>query len=136
MSPNCIATFSAATLEGRIEESTDPIKIYDERILYIGNDLSVEQKHQVLHKVQKQLKSFSWDYVDMKGIHPYTSIHHIYTNDEIKHVRQPQRRMNPTLKDIVKDEMQKLLSEYFIYPISDSKWVSPLVVVPKKNRKW
>ena len=40
--------------------------------------------------------------------------------------------MNPTLKDIVKQELQKLLNVGFIYPISDSKWVSPLVVVPKK----
>jgi hypothetical protein len=30
-----------------------------------------------------------------------------------------------------------LLNVGFIYPISDSKWVSPLVVVPKKvTRKW
>jgi len=44
--------------------------------------------------------------------------------------------VNPALKDIVKDELQKILAEYFIYPISDSRWVSPLVVVPKKNTKW
>ena len=45
--------------------------------------------------------------------------------------------MNPTLKDIVKEEIQKLLNVRFIYPISDSKWVSPLVVVPKKvTGKW
>ena len=45
--------------------------------------------------------------------------------------------MNPTLKDIVKEEIQKLLNVRFIYPISDSKWVSPLVVVPKKvTEKW
>ena len=44
--------------------------------------------------------------------------------------------MNPALKDIVKEELQKLLNVNFIYPISDSKWVSPLVVVPKKNGKW
>ena len=45
--------------------------------------------------------------------------------------------MNPTLKDIVKEELQKLLNVGFIYPISDSKWVSPLVVVPKKvTWKW
>jgi len=36
----------------------------------------------------------------------------------------------------VKEELQKLLDVNFIYPISDSKWVSPLVVVPKKNGKW
>ena len=37
---------------------------------------------------------------------------------------------------MVKAELQKLLDVNFIYPISDSKWVSPLVVVPKKNGKW
>lgn len=72
----------------------------------------------------------------MKGIHPDTSIHYIYTNDQIRPIRQPQRRMNPSLKDIVKEELQKLLYVSFIYPISNSKWVSPLVIVPMKNVKW
>ena len=40
------------------------------------------------------------------------------------------------LKQIVKDELQRILMVDFIYPISDSQWVSPLVVVPKKNGKW
>jgi hypothetical protein len=44
--------------------------------------------------------------------------------------------MNPSLKDIVKEELQKLLDVNFIYSISDSKWVSPLIVMPKKNGKW
>lgn len=29
-----------------------------------------------------------------------------------------------------------MLDAGFIYPISDSEWVSPLVLVPKKNGKW
>ena len=44
--------------------------------------------------------------------------------------------MNQALKDIVKEKLQKLLDAEFIYPISDSEWVSPLVLVPKKNGKW
>jgi hypothetical protein len=76
--------------------------------------------------------AFSWEYTDMKGIHPDTFIPHIYTLEEVTPVRQPQRRMNMTLKHIVKDEMHKLLNASFMYPISDSKWVSPLVVVPNK----
>ena len=44
--------------------------------------------------------------------------------------------MNPALKDIVKEEFQKLLASNFIYPIFDSKWVSTLVIVPKNNGKW
>jgi hypothetical protein len=63
-------------------------------------------------------------------------MHHIYTNDQIIPVRQPQRRMNSTLKDIVKEELQNLLHVNFIYPISYTKWVSTLFIVPKKNVKW
>ena len=45
--------------------------------------------------------------------------------------------MNPSLKDIIKEQLQKIPTSGFIYPISDSKWVSPLVLVPNKViRKW
>ena len=43
--------------------------------------------------------------------------------------------MNPNLREIVKEKLQKLLNARFIYPISDSEWVSPLVIVPKRNGK-
>ena len=48
---------------------------------------------------------------------------------------QPLRRMYPTSKDILKDKLQNLLDAVFLYPISESEWVSPLVLVTKKNRK-
>jgi hypothetical protein len=44
--------------------------------------------------------------------------------------------MNPNLKEIVKEEFQKLLNVGFIYLISNSEWVSSLFIVPKKNGKW
>eukprot|EP00253_Pinus_taeda_P036071 PITA_36071 len=72
----------------------------------------------------------------MKGIDPKTCIHHIYIEENSRPIRQPQRRMNPDLREIVKEELQKLLNVSFSYPISDSRWVSPLVIVPKKNGKW
>jgi len=44
--------------------------------------------------------------------------------------------MNPALKDITKQELKKLLDVGFIYPNSDSEWVSALVIVLKNNGKW
>ena len=44
--------------------------------------------------------------------------------------------MNPSLGDIVKEEVHKLMDVSFIYHISDSQWVSPLVLIPKKDVKW
>ena len=46
---------------------------------------------------------------------------------------QPQRRLNPSMKEIVKAKIIKLLDSSIIYPISDSSWVSPVQVVPKKG---
>ena len=37
------------------------------------------------------------------------------------------------MMEVVKKEVLKLLSVWMIYPISDSKWVSPTQVVPKKS---
>ncbi|XP_026410546.1 uncharacterized protein LOC113305758 [Papaver somniferum] len=42
-----------------------------------------------------------------------------------------QRRLNPNMKEVVRTEVLKLLDAGIIYPISDSKWISP--VVPKKS---
>ncbi|GJV56215.1 reverse transcriptase domain-containing protein [Tanacetum coccineum] len=53
--------------------------------------------------------------------------------DDFKPVIQPQRRLNPKVQDVVKNEIVKLLDSGLIYPISDSSWVSPIHVVPKKG---
>ncbi|GJY26033.1 hypothetical protein Tco_0400759 [Tanacetum coccineum] len=62
----------------------------------------------------------------------------IYTEEPLvinhyKLVIQPQRRLNPKVQDVVKNEIVKLLDSGLIYPISDSSWVSPIYVVPKKG---
>ncbi|XP_042991370.1 uncharacterized protein LOC122318232, partial [Carya illinoinensis] len=53
--------------------------------------------------------------------------------DNSKPSREMQRRLNPNMKEVVRAEVLKLLDIGIIYPISDSKWVSPTQVVPKKS---
>ncbi|GJU93187.1 reverse transcriptase domain-containing protein [Tanacetum coccineum] len=48
-------------------------------------------------------------------------------------VIQPQRRLNPKVQDVVKNKIVKLLDSELIYLISDSLWVSPIHVEPKKG---
>jgi len=52
---------------------------------------------------------------------------------DFKPVAQSQRRLNAAMKEVVKKEVQKLLEAGMIYPISDSTWVSPMQMVPKKS---
>ncbi|RDX78889.1 Retrovirus-related Pol polyprotein from transposon 17.6, partial [Mucuna pruriens] len=60
-------------------------------------------------------------------------MHRILMEEEARPMRQQQRRLNPTILDVVKKEVTKLLAAGIIYPISDSSWVSPVQVVPKKS---
>ena len=47
-------------------------------------------------------------------------------------MREAQRRLNPTVWEAVKEEILKWLNAEIIFPISNSYWVSPVHVVPKK----
>ena len=43
--------------------------------------------------------------------------------------------MNPNYAAKVKEEIDKLLRVGFIRPVKQATWLSPIVVVPKKNGK-
>ncbi|GJR17473.1 reverse transcriptase domain-containing protein [Tanacetum coccineum] len=53
--------------------------------------------------------------------------------DDFKPSVQPQRRVNPNIKEVVKKEVIKLLDTRLIYHISDSPWVSHVQIFPKKG---
>ncbi|KAL1205196.1 hypothetical protein V5N11_016048 [Cardamine amara subsp. amara] len=46
---------------------------------------------------------------------------------------EPQRRLSPNLKEVIKKKILKLLDAGIIYPIFDSTWVSPVHCIPKKG---
>ena len=118
------------------EFGSSTIEIFPGSTLNINKHLEKLQHEELTKILQKHYAAFAWEYTDMKGIDPKTCIHHIYIEENSRPIRQPQRRMNPNLREIVKEELQKLLNVNFIYPNSDSQWISTLVIVPKKNGKW
>ena len=128
--------FIAETVKILPNHKSVPIEIESSKTLNLNPNLSTTETNQVIKLLQENKEAFAWDYVDMKGISPTMYKHHIYIKDDCRPVRHPQRRMNPSMKDIVKIELQNLLNVGFIYLISNSYWVSPLVVGPKKNGKW
>jgi hypothetical protein len=52
---------------------------------------------------------------------------------DVKPVMEHQCRLIPKMKDVVRNEVLKLLDAGIIYPIADSQWVSPVHCVPKKG---
>ena len=60
-------------------------------------------------------------------------MHRILLEDGHKPSVEAQRRLNPTMKEVVCKEVLKWLDVEVIYLIYDSAWVSPVQVVPKKG---
>ena len=57
---------------------------------------------------------------DLQGISPTLCQHKINLEEVAKPVRDHQRRLNPKMKEVVKNEILKLLEVGIIYPVADS----------------
>lgn len=100
----------------------------------ISSNLLSNQEKDLIELLKKHKKAFGWTLEDIKGINPLIFTHRIYLEENSKTYQQTQRRLNPHMKEVVKKEVLKLLDAGIIYPISDSNWVSPTQVVPKKSQ--
>ncbi|GJX23412.1 putative nucleotidyltransferase, ribonuclease H [Tanacetum coccineum] len=99
----------------------------------ISSLLNTKEKESLLKVLTQHKAALAWKVADIKGISPSFCTHKIIMEDNFKPVVQPQRRLNPKVQDVVKAEIVKLLDSGLIYAISDSPWVSPIHVVPKKE---
>jgi len=97
----------------------------------ISSTLTSLEEEKLMRVLRGNEGALGWNISDLKGISPAYCMHKINMEVEYKPVVQPQRRINPTMKEVVKKEVLKLLDARVIYPISDSSWVSHVHVVPK-----
>jgi DUF917 family protein len=91
----------------------------------ISSKLNAHQEGKLLQTMKMHKNALGWTIADIKGISPLIYTHRIYLEENAKPFREMQRMLNPNIKEVVRNEVIKLLDNGIIYPISDSKWVSP-----------
>ena len=99
----------------------------------ISASLTAAEEDKLLRVLRDHKDALGWSLDDLKGILPSMCMHRILLEDGHKPSMEAQRRLNPTMKEVVHKEVLKWLDVGVIYPISDSAWVSPVQVVPKKG---
>jgi hypothetical protein len=95
----------------------------------ISSDLVDAQEEKLLDVLREHEEAIGWTIEDIKGISPSVVMHKIHLEENAKPSREPQRRLNPVMQEVVRAEVIQLLDEGIIYLISGSKWVSPIHVV-------
>jgi hypothetical protein len=78
---------------------------------------------------------FAWSYKDLKRIPPSLAEYRIKLEKDVPAAHQARYRMNPNYASIVKQDIDRLLEAGFIVPVEEASWLSPIVIVPKKNGK-
>ncbi len=89
-----------------------------------------------MEQLLKEFKDvFAWTYKDLKGIPPKLAQHKIKFNTIVPSTHQSRYRLNPNYVIIVKQNIDKLLTIIFIQFVEEATWLSPIVIIPKKNGK-
>nr|GEV03062.1 reverse transcriptase domain-containing protein [Tanacetum cinerariifolium] len=97
-----------------------------------GNYLP-EEKTALITVLKSHKRAIAWKLSDIKGIDLEFYTHKILMEEDFEPAVQHQRRVNPKIHDVIKQEVIKLLEAGLSYPISDSPWVIPVHCVPKKG---
>ena len=108
------------------------VEVSPERTFYLGKTISKKERGDYIKLLKEYSDVFTWTLLDLKGILPDLGKHHTDLIEGSVPVRQRQYRLNPKYSLMMKEEIDRLSEVGFIYPINNSEWVSPIVVVPKK----
>nr|GEY36630.1 reverse transcriptase domain-containing protein [Tanacetum cinerariifolium] len=86
-----------------------------------------DEKTALIMVLKSHKRAIAWKLSDTKGIDPEFCTHKILMEDDFEPAVQHQRRVNPKIHDVIKNEVLKLLDAGLIYPISDSPWL-PVII--------
>ena len=94
--------------------------------IIISAALSLDQESTLLNILKKHIQAVGWTLADIRGISPTYCMHKIRLEEGKDGSIEPQRRLNPAIKEVVKKEVLQWLDAGVIFLISNSKWVSPV----------
>jgi len=99
----------------------------------ISDKLSKDETQKLVTIVERHRFVIGYSLQDLKGISPTLCTHRIPIEPDYIASREPQRRLNNTMCEVVKKDVLKLLHARIIYPMPNSEWVIPVQVMPKRG---
>ena len=88
-------------------------------LVIISSHLDKDQEGKLLDILGEHKEAIGWTIADKKRISSSVIMHQIHLEKNAKISREPQRHLNPVLKELMRTDVMKLLDVSIIYPISD-----------------
>jgi len=83
----------------------------------LSSHLDEDQEGKLLDIFSKHKEALGWTIADIEEISPSVVMHQIHLEENAKTSREPQRRLSPVLKEVVRVKVGKLLDAGIICPI-------------------
>ena len=95
----------------------------------IGNYWNEEETTEIVNLLKEFQDVFVKDYKDLKGLVHEMGEMKIDIKPDAQPVKKRPYKLAHKYKEIVKKESDNMLAPGIIYPIDQSKWASPMVVI-------
>eukprot|EP00253_Pinus_taeda_P020675 PITA_20675 len=105
----------------------------DPKNVNLGLGCSPQEKATFVELFKEYKDVFAWTYGDLKTFDTSIMQHVIPLEKEARPYQQKLRKMHPSLKPLVKKELNKMLDAKITFPVRHTRWVANLVPVRKKN---
>jgi hypothetical protein len=86
--------------------------------------------------LQENRDIIAWNPADMPGVPRELIKHELHLDPLTKPVKQRLHRFAQDMKDLIKNEIARLLDANFIKAVYHPDWLANPIVVPKKNKQW
>lgn len=103
------------------------IEVEPDKFINISSHIEGELQDKYIALLIQYKDVFAWSPKDLKGIPPYLGEHRIDLVEGAIRVRQRQYMLNPKYSMLVKEELDKLTTTGFIYPVLNVIGFCPLL---------
>ncbi|XP_022860313.1 uncharacterized protein LOC111380886 [Olea europaea var. sylvestris] len=95
-------------------EGLEEVEIEPGRKVTVGWGLDTEVMAELLSCLSRNIDVFAWNVEDMPGIDPEVAVHRLNVNPEVKPMKQRKRQFAPKRREVIKEEITKLLNAQFV----------------------
>ena len=104
-----------------------------QKMAKIGDYWSKQQTTEIVDLLKEYQDVFARDYKDLKGLVEEMGEMKIDLLPEVIPIKKGPYKLAQKYKELVKIEIDNMLTTGIIYPVNQSEWASPMVVKPKNH---
>ena len=107
-----------------------------EKFFQIGSQLPQQERGELIEFLKQNIDVFAWNTYEAPGVDPEFICHHLNINPLVALKKQLPHRPSKEHAEAVREEVAKLKQAGAIKEVFYPEWLTNMVVVKKKNRKW